>query len=145
MDTQTYDEAINMAEARQHLYIATADENGYPHLSSAGSFVPLSRKRVEVGDCFCPTLLRNLTQNSRVSLVVWDIATDVGYQFLGEVEAAATPEGILISGSDINSIGLEGDVIRIRVDRVMRYSHAPHSDEAPVRAASAPVVATRAV
>jgi hypothetical protein len=142
MDTKVYDQAVALAEARQHLYITTADKNGRPHLASVGSFVPLSDQRVEVGNCFCPTLLRNLNQNPHVSLVVWDITNDTGYQLLGRAEAFSTAEEAFSTNDEIIASGLDGHVVRVRVDHVLAFSHASHSDEDLAQMTSGPVVAT---
>ena len=73
----------------------------------------------------------NLEHNLRVSLVVWDAAADTGYQLLGNVEKIE--ETAMLDGyiPEMESVGPSPQVERqlfVKVDKVMAFSHAPHSD-----------------
>ena len=65
-----------------HLFVATADANGWPHVAAAGSLALTPDNHVVVTRWFCPGTMTNLQANPRLSLVVWDPAPDVGYQLL---------------------------------------------------------------
>lgn len=63
--------------------------------------------------------------------MVWDAADDHGYQLLGEVEQIE--EQAMLNGfaPEIETSAPLPKVeyrLRVRVDRVVRFSHAPHSD-----------------
>lgn len=119
MNTRTFENAVALAEERQHLMMSTIDKFGMPHIASVGSFECNADARIVLGDWHCPATLVNLQHNSQVALVVWDIVTDRGYQFVGEVEAVR-PSDSPIDGGD--------QEIVVRVSKVLDFSHAHHTD-----------------
>lgn len=131
MNTELFSEAVAMAQDRQHVFITTADAGGWPHLTSVGGFALAADRHVELSDWFCPLVENNLQQNSKITIVVWDIATDRGYQMLGEVEAVTALEGIMQSQEGHPLFGQSPKSLRVRVDKVLYFSHAPHDDVEP--------------
>ncbi len=80
---------------------------------------------------FCPGTVTNLERNRRISLVVWDAAEDTGYQLVGEVEKVE--ESAFLNGyaPEVEGSSPSPQVERrllVRVDKVIGFSHAPHSD-----------------
>ncbi len=124
------DSAVGLGEKLQHIFVATSDEGGVPHLAAAGKIARGRPGRVTVGAWFCPRTIENLRRNPRISLVAWDRATDDGYQLLGEVEEIIDES--VLDGFDprIEEPAIpqvEHEVV-VRVSRVMRFKHAPHTD-----------------
>jgi hypothetical protein len=116
MNTDTFEKACAMAEQRQHLMMSTTDRSGVPHIASVGGFDSLTSNRIALSDWHCPATLTNLQYNNQISLVVWDIVTDNGYQFVGQVEA--------VKPSDPSS---DPELV-VRVHQVFTFSHRGHSD-----------------
>ncbi len=123
--------ALELADKLQHVFVATADAKGLPHVAIAGKLKLESNGRVAVTAWFCPGTVDNLQHNHRIALVVWDAIEDTGYQLVGEVlrmEELAFLDGY--------APGIEGPTpspqverqLIIRVDMVLAFSHAPHSD-----------------
>jgi hypothetical protein len=86
---------------------------------------------VAVSEWFCPGTLENLDQNRLVSLVIWDPATDTGYQLLGEVEkmkAEATVNGYAPELEKKAPMPQAEWKIIVRVEKIIDFTHAPHSD-----------------
>ncbi|MFP4343972.1 MAG: pyridoxamine 5'-phosphate oxidase family protein [Anaerolineales bacterium] len=131
MNTELFSQAVAMAQERQHVFITTADARGWPHLTSVGEFALASDRHIDLSDWFCPLVEANLQQNPKVTIVVWDIATDRGYQMLGEVETVTVLEGILHPHRDPPTFGQSAKSLRVRVDQVLLFSHAPHDDVEP--------------
>ncbi len=131
MNTELFSEAVAMAQERQHVFITTADAGGWPHLTSVGGFALASDQHIDLSDWFCPLVETNLQQNSKVTIVVWDIATDTGYQMLGEVETVTALEGIIQSREEDPLFGQSPKSLRVRVNKVLHFSHAPHDDVEP--------------
>lgn len=119
MNPQAFENAVALAERRQHLLISTTDKSGIPHIASVGSFDRLEPNKVTLDDWHCPATLLNLQDNSNIALVVWDIATDAGYQLLGEVEAVR-PSAYASNTRDRELV--------VRVHKVLSFSHASHTD-----------------
>ena len=131
MNTELFSQAVAMAQERQHVFITTADTGGWPHLTSVGEFALASDQHIDLSDWFCPLVEANLQQNPKVTIVVWDIATDMGYQMLGEVEDVTATEGIIQPYKSSPTFGQSPKSLRIRVDKVLHFSHAPHDDVEP--------------
>ena len=125
------DNAINLAEKLGHVFVATADAGGMPHLAAAAQIRSASEDRVEVSAWFCPGTIANLEQNRRISLVVWDPPSDRGYQMLGEVvqvEEASVMNGFSPEAEKRPSMPQVERRLMVQVARILAFSHAPHSD-----------------
>ena len=128
---ESMQKVVALAEKLQHVFVATADANGQPHVATAGEISLVSDGRVAVSSWFCPGTVTNLHQNHRIALLVWDAVEDTGYQLVGEVqrmEELAFLNGYAPGLEDPTpSPQVERQLI-IRVDMVLAFSHAPHSD-----------------
>lgn len=131
MKTQAIQQAVNLAQTLQHVFVATSDASGLPHLAAASRIEVVEDAKVAISEWFCPGTMANLEQNRRIALVIWDAAADEGYQLLGEVEDmnrevmmnGYAPE--LASREPLPQVEWR---ITVRVDKVLDFSHAPHSD-----------------
>ncbi len=129
MESQTLKEAVHLAQKLQHIFVATADPQGTPHMAAAGKLALAAEGRVVVSAWFCPTTVANLEGNRRVALVIWDSVADKGYQLLGEtedVEERAMMDG-LAPGKDRPIPQVERALL-VRVEKIIDFTHAPHSD-----------------
>ncbi len=123
--------AIQLAAKLKHIFVATADGRGIPHLAAAGALSHDSENHVWVTAWFCPGTLANLKTNKQISLVVWNVSDDRGFQLVGEVEQIE--DLAVLNGF---APGIEGPShlpqverkLRVRVDKIIGFSHAPHSD-----------------
>jgi hypothetical protein len=134
MNPETLERAIALANRQGHIFVATADGRGLPHVAAAGKMNLLpARKGVAVEAWFCPGTVANLGENRRTSLVIWDPRTDEGYQILGEVEEieeVAMMDGIAPDMEDPGPLPQVDRRLSIRVDKILGFRHAPHTDEA---------------
>ena len=124
--------AVALGQRIGHVFVATADGNGLPHVATAGKLRSVSDRRIEVAAWFCPGTVINLQQNRRVSLVAWDAAEDAGYQILGEVEHirdTAMLNGYSPEKESKTPLPQTERTLQVRIDRVYAFSQAPHSDE----------------
>lgn len=123
--------AVAFSDKLQHVFVATADSKGLPHVATAGKIKFASNGRVEVSSWFCPGTVTNLQHNLHISLVVWDAVEDTGYQLVGEVEKVE--ESAFLNGyapeeeTSSSSPQVERQLL-VRVDKVFGFSRAPHSD-----------------
>ena len=131
------DPVFRLAKAKARLLLASADSAGVPHLASAGAMKRLSAERLEVRAWFCPQTLANLHENPRCSLVVWDTAEDDGYQLVGEADEVQ--QGAMLDGYTPGEAPLPQVEygVRLRVQRVLEFRHAPHTDAEIASPASA--------
>ena len=125
------DDALTLAKKLEHVYVATADAFGMPHVAAAARLNRTSDDHVAVSAWFCPGTIANLDDNRHISLVVWDPPTDRGYQLLGEVDKIE--EHSMMNGySPATELGspmpqVERNLL-VKVDKIITFTHAPHSD-----------------
>ncbi|MBE0575883.1 MAG: pyridoxamine 5'-phosphate oxidase family protein [Desulfuromonadales bacterium] len=131
MNSNTILNAVELGKRMKHVFVATADSRGLPHLAAAGTISAVSESHIAIEAWFCPGTVQNILCNSLISVVAWDPATDIGHQILGEIEKieeTAMTDGF---SPDIETKAQFPQTERkliIRVDKVLAFSHAPHSD-----------------
>jgi hypothetical protein len=131
MNAKTLKDVERLAAKAGYLFLATADARGWPHVTVAGRLAVTQEKHLLVTEWFCPGTTANLQVNPKVSLVVWDALTDVGYQLIGELEEIKDL-GIL----DGYSPQVEGKTavpqvqsqLLIHIDKIIDFRRAPHTD-----------------
>lgn len=131
MNVEKLNKALEMAVKMRHIFVATADKIGQPHIAAAGSLTLTASGAVGVSSWFCPETVSNVGENKYISLVVWDSNKDIGFQLVGRVE-------------DIQDLGILDGItpqiemkklfpqvkrqLLVRVEKVIEFTHAPHSD-----------------
>ena len=131
MNKTTLNQAVALAQKLQHVFVATTDGKGLPHLAAAGNLAHAPAGRVAVAAWFCPTTVANLQRNRRVALVVWEPKEDMGYQLLGEaekVEEIAMMNGYAPGVESESPLPQVERQLLVRVDKIIDFKHAPHSD-----------------
>jgi hypothetical protein len=131
MNVETLKKAEQLAAKAAHVFVATADAKGWPHVAAAGRLALTPEKHVVVTEWFCPGTMANLQANPRLSLVVWDSAADVGYQLIGELEEIKDL-GLLDGyapqierGTPVPQVERQ---LLVHIDRVFDFKRAPHTD-----------------
>ena len=126
-------EAFGLADETGYVLVATADAEGRPHVSVAGRMERRSGLEVEVSAWFCPGTLENVTENAHVTLVAWDPAFDRGYQLLGRVtavEETGVMDGYWPEEEETGELPQVERRLVVRVERVLTFTAAPHTDRA---------------
>ena len=129
MDTEILARSVKLAESVRHLFVATVNEQGTPHLATAERITLEDRDRVAVTAWFCPQTAENVQSNPAVSVAVWDSDRDLGFQLVGKVERVvdlAMLDGFIPEETAV-SPQIERKLV-IRVLHILNFSHAPHSD-----------------
>jgi hypothetical protein len=123
--------AVDMANRVGYALVATSDRNGLAHVAASRRVEAEPGNRVAVSEWFCPGTLANLQENPQISVVVWDPASDKGYQVIGKsvaLEDTAMMDGFSPAVEENPPPQVERK-IRIEVNRILDFSHAPHSDQ----------------
>jgi uncharacterized protein len=131
MNRGIFDRAISMGQKMRHIFVATADGSGLPHLAAAAKVSYLEEGRVAVAAWFCPGTMANLQENKRVSLVIWDSQKDLGYQLLGEIERVeelAMMNGYIPGKKKDSALPQVERQLIVHVEKIFDFSHRPHSD-----------------
>lgn len=132
MKHSTLIEAVNIGKKAGYVVVATADSNGMPHIAIAGKIELEDQSTTTITEWFCPGTIANLEQNSSVSVVAWDRASDRGFQLLGRLK---TENDVAVLNGYAQ--GLEGEPplpqvqrrLLIRVEKIMDFKAGPHSDK----------------
>ena len=120
MKPELLNTAVELAEKLEHVFVATA-----------GKLSQTSEGQITVAAWFCPGTVANLKNNRKISLVVWDAPLDRGYQLLGRVEKVeeiAMMDGYSPEADKYPPMPQVENRLLVRVDKVIAFSHAPHSD-----------------
>jgi hypothetical protein len=131
MKMQTLREVQELAVRAGHVFIATADPRGQPHVAAAGRLALTPERHILVTEWFCPVTLSNLQSNPRLSVVVWDAATDSGYQLTGELEAVketGTIDGYAPNVEGRRNMPQVERQLLLHVNKVLEFKRSPHSD-----------------
>jgi len=125
--------AAALARKGGHLFVATADRQGYPHVAPAARMNVIAEKeKVEIEAWFCPVTLQNLERNQRVDLVVWDPGLNEGYQVLGRnesVEEIAILDGYDASAVENFRVPQVERRLKMRVEKVLPLRRGAHTDD----------------
>ena len=130
MNEEMLKEAVSLADEVGYAFVATTNEDGLPHMASAGKLTLDPQQQVVLAEWFCPRTVSNVRENQQIALVVWDVDGDIGYQLLGKVQdmrevamldgyAPDEEEGILPQ--------VERELL-ISVNEVLSFSQGPHTD-----------------
>lgn len=131
MNSESLIIVVEMAKKLEHVFVATVDSSGMPHVATAVKLSQTSEDHVTVDAWFCPGTLANLKHNRKISLVVWDASSDRGYQLLGQVEKVeeiAMMNGYSPEVDKYPPIPQVENRLLIHVNKILAFSHAPHSD-----------------
>jgi len=131
MKPKSLNTAVELAEKLEHVFVATADSSGMPHVAAAAKLNQTSKDHVALTAWFCPGTIANLSENRRISMVEWDAPSDKGYQLLGlveKIEEIAMMNGYSPEIDETIVMPQVENRLLVRVDKIISFSHAPHSD-----------------
>jgi hypothetical protein len=131
MNKKAIKQVVMLGNRIKFALIATADTAGLPHVAASRKITSEADGGIGVSEWFCPGTLANLQVNPRISIVVWDPEKDSGYQVLGiskRVEDLSMMDGFSPELEKREPLPQVERKIHVHVDRVIHFSHAPHSD-----------------
>jgi len=131
MNSEILKKAVRLGEELEHVFVATADTAGLPHVAVAGKISLEFEDRVAVMEWFCPATVANLAANPSIGLIVWNQKTDMGYQLLGEcekVEELGIMNGYSPGLEDQKLLPQVERKIIVRINKITDFKLAPHSD-----------------
>ncbi|MEW5804951.1 MAG: pyridoxamine 5'-phosphate oxidase family protein [bacterium] len=112
--------------------IGTADRRGFPHLAMEMGVQWVKERTMRFESWFCLSTIKNLKENPKVAVAIFDQQTQKGYQMLGRIESiheAAILNGY-IPGEKPDEHGIPPQAYRIdiAIEEVLFFSSGPHSD-----------------
>ena len=130
MNEEMLEEAVSLADEMGYVFVATTNEDGLPHMASAGKLTLDPQKHVVLAEWFCPRTVSNVKENQQISLVVWDADGDTGYQPLGDVQdmrEVAMLDGYAPEEEGTHLPQVERELL-IEARQVLSFSQGPHTD-----------------
>ncbi len=131
MKADKVEEFVRFAKDLGHVFIATADSRGMPHIAAAGRLDCTGEQSITVREWFCPGTVSNLNVNKHVSIVAWRKEPDTGYQLLGTViktQDAGVLDGYAPEVEQAHPMPQIEKEILIEVENIIEFKLAPHSD-----------------
>ncbi|HEA67706.1 MAG TPA: pyridoxamine 5'-phosphate oxidase family protein [Desulfobacterales bacterium] len=131
MRPESIHKAIQLSRQIKYVLIATSNRRGLPHVAAAGSLQKAPGDRISVAEWFCPGTVANLQVNRQIAIIVWDRASDTGYQLLGKVEKVE--ETAVMNGFSPQDEGpshlpqVQRNLI-VQVKEMLAFSRRPHND-----------------
>jgi hypothetical protein len=122
---------VHLAEKVGHVFVATADPGGMPHVTTAGKLELAPEGRVIVTEWFCPGTVANLHANKYISVVVWAKDSDSGYQLLGrldKIKDLGILDGYAPELEEEPPLPQVEKQLLIKVEKIIEFKPGPHSD-----------------
>jgi hypothetical protein len=126
--------ALTMAANGGRVLVITADTDGKPHLTTAGSLVSAAEGRLRLAAWFDPVGIENLNVNPWLAVIVEDLVSGEGFHVAARVEHVDT---VAEDDGDDSALPKVGDVpgerreLLIVPETVLVIANAPHRTRGP--------------
>jgi len=121
---------IQIVERATVAFVASADTEGRPHLAAGENLRVVDTDHLMFENWFCPTTLRNVSQNAQVAVAVIPPDSETGFQFLGSVVHAF--DTAILNGYEpsVDKPGIPQTLTRliVRVEAVLSFVSGIHTD-----------------
>ena len=121
-----------MLSPDQIILVATSDKAGNPHLAAAKGLILLDGDLVAFENWFCFQTLRNISENSRISISLMEPGAERGFQLIGTVERSvptAILDGFTSEEAEKRTPFPQTEYqFQIRIESVLELSTGSHSD-----------------
>jgi hypothetical protein len=127
MNTGKLERAIALGRKVEHSFIAMVDGKGVPYVNSVRQIEQVADNQFAVEEWICPMTVTNLGENPKLALVIWDPATDEGYEIIGEVlmfEGQAFLNGFAPEVEENAYLPQVRRRLIIRAEQIAAFSHA---------------------
>lgn len=131
MNQEILKKAAALAARTGHVFVATADGEGLPHLALGYDMKIPSDNHLSVTSWYCPVTLSNIRKNENIAFVVWDEASGSGYQLSGSmkyVEDLAMLDGFSAEKEEICRLPQTERRLIAKITRTLALSRTAHSD-----------------
>ena len=132
MRTELLKKSVELSEKTRHVFIATVDEKGIPHIAASKKLSLAPRDNVVLTEWFCPGTMANLLgKNHNLTIVVWDSRTDTGFQLIGVAERKedmAYLDGYSPDLKKQNTVPQIQRKVTVRITKIIDFKLSPHTD-----------------
>ncbi len=132
MKTELLKKSVELSEKTRHVFIATVNEEGIPHIAASRRLSLASKNNVVLTEWFCPGTMANLLgKNHNLAIVVWDSKTDTGYQLIGTAEKEEDTAYLNGYSPDLKKQDTVPQIQRkvtVRINKIIDFKLSPHTD-----------------
>ncbi len=131
MNPGKLERAIALGKKVEHLFIAIVDGKGVPYVNSVRQIEQVADNQFAIEEWICPLTVTNLGENPKLALVIWDPATDDGYEIIGEVlmfEGRAFLNGFAPEVEENAYLPQVKRRVIIRAEQIAAFSHTLRCD-----------------
>jgi len=131
MHKQLIKDFLSFAKKADVILMATSNPSGVNHVAPAGIIeYDSDSDSVTVTEWFCPKTVANLHENLNISIVLWKLKLDCGYQVEGRlIDVHIAPVKSAADRSNPKRPAQFCKKLLVKVYTISEFSEAPHSDE----------------
>jgi len=130
--TEVLKEAALLAEKTKHVFIASVNGDGVPHIAASKRLSLDAKNNVVLTDWFCPGTMENLMgKNNNLAIAVWDAKKDTGYQLIGKAKKEEDTAYLNGYASDSGKKDVVPQIRRkvtVRIEKILDFKLTPHTD-----------------
>jgi len=132
LKTELLEKAVLLAEKTKHVFIASVNGDGIPHLAASKRLSLDAKNNVVLTEWFCPGMMENLIgKNNHLAIAVWDAKKDTGYQLIGKAkkeEDLAYLNGYASDSGKKDSVPQIQRKVTVQVEKILDFKLTPHTD-----------------
>jgi len=139
MNDKKLERAIALGKRVEHFFLALVGADGFPYVNSARHLEQVAEDQFAIEEWICPLTVKHLSENPKMAVLIWDPASDDGYEILGELlmfESQAFLNGFAPEMEENIYLPQVKRRLIIRAEKITAFSHALRCDEIQMLAAS---------
>jgi hypothetical protein len=132
MNSRRIEQAIELGKRLDHFFVALVGSDGFPYLTYARKIDQVSETQLTVEEWICPLTVKHFSENSKMAVLIWDPASDDGYEILGEVlmfESLAFLNGFAPEVEEKAYLPQVKRRLIVRAEKIAAYSRAFRCNE----------------
>lgn len=139
MNAKKLERAIELGKRVEHFFMSLVGADGFPYVNSARQIEQVAENQFAIEEWICPLTVKQLSENPKMAVLIWDPAADDGYEILGEVlmfESQAFVNGFAPEVEEDAYLPQVKRKLIIRAEKITAFSHALRCDDIQLLAAS---------
>jgi hypothetical protein len=132
VNNQKLERAIALGQKLKYFFVALVGAGGFPYVNSARQLEQVADNQFSIEEWICPLTVKHVRENAKMAVLVWDPASDDGYEILGEVlmfESRAYLNGFTPEMDEDNYLPQVKRKLIIRAEKITAFSHALRCDD----------------
>jgi hypothetical protein len=132
MNANKLERAIKLGKRVEHFFVALVGLDGFPYVNSARQLEQVAYNQFAIEEWICPLTLKQLSENPKMAVLIWDPAADDGYEILGEVlmfESQAFLNGFAPEVEENAYLPQVKRRLIIRAEKITAFSHSLRCDD----------------